>query len=306
MVYITSDKGYGAKTSLNFIINRLTRILPIYYILLLFAFLTGGATSTFHYPEKVTNLISALTFQPYLSNPAPLYIPESGMYNIRWTLNYEVYFYIAFSFCLLIKSRFILSGAWFLLPMAFTYLLTSNFTLSTHGYEFSSVTLQFFTNPIILEFGIGALAGYAYLYLHNRIIFKSVYLSALCLILIAAGIIFGQLKAYNVISASAFFFLVLSFALQNQQILKFTPKPLITLGNISFSWYLIHNSLAGFISGKVEKMFPGAMHTTIGFVILLALSVFVAWLTHKYLEIKLTKKIRTLLKKITPSFSTRI
>lgn len=49
----------------------------------------------------------SLTFHPYLSEPAPLYLPDSGMYNIRWTLNYEIYFYLAFSICLLVKPRLI-------------------------------------------------------------------------------------------------------------------------------------------------------------------------------------------------------
>jgi len=302
MVYVTSDKGHGIKTSIKFIISRLIRILPIYYILLLFAFLTSGAMSTFHYPEKTSNLISALTLHPYLSEPAPLYIPDSGMYNIRWTLNYEIYFYLAFSICLLVKSRLTALCSWFLLPIVLAYSLTSTFTLSTQGYDFSSTMFRFLTNPIILEFGIGVLAGYVYLYLKNKDILKSVYWSALCLALIVAGITLGQLQAYNVISACAFFFLVLFFALQNQQILKFTPKPLIMLGNISFSWYLIHNSLAGFISEKVEQIYPGAMHSTIGFIILIISSIFFSWLSHKYLEIKLTVKLRSLIGKIT-SFS---
>lgn len=301
MVYVTSDKTHGAKTSIDFIINRLTRILPTYYVLLLFAFLTGGAMSTFHYPEKFSNLISALTFYPYLTKPAPLYLPDSGMYNIRWTLNYEIYFYLAFSICLLVRPRLVALFTWFLLPIVLAYSWTSTFTVSTHGYDFSSVILLFLTNPIILEFGIGVLTGYTYLYLKSKDVLTSGYLSVLCLALIVAGITLGQLKAYNVISAFAFFFLVLFFALQSQQVLKFTPKPFIMLGNISFSWYLIHNPLAGFISKRVEDIYPEGMHSTVGFFILIIASVFFAWLSHKYLEVKLTNKIRHLLRKTTSS-----
>lgn len=302
MVYVTSDKNHGAKTSVDFIINRLTRILPTYYVLLLFAFLTGGAMSTFHYPEKVSNLISALTFHPYLSEPAPLYLPDSGMYNIRWTLNYEIYFYLAFSICLLVKPRLTALCTWFLLPIALAYSLTSTFTISTHGYNFNSVMLRFLTNPIILEFGVGVFTGYAYLYLRNIITFKSGYLSVFCLALIITGIALGHLKAYNLVSSFSFFFLILLFSLQNQQVLRFTPKPFIMLGNISFSWYLIHNPLASFISDKADKIHPGAMHSIFGFVSLIIISIFFAWLSHKYLEIKLTAKTRLLMEKIT-SFS---
>jgi exopolysaccharide production protein ExoZ len=302
MVYVTSGKNHGAKTSINFLINRLTRILPTYYVLLLFAFLSGGAMSTFHYPEKISDLVSALTFLPYLSEPAPLYIPDSEMYNVRWTLNYEIYFYLAFSLCILVKPRLTALCAWFLLPILLAYSLISNVTLSTQGYDFSSVVLRFLTNPIILEFGIGVLAGYTYLYLKNKDILNSAYLSILCLALIVAEITFGHLQAYNLISAGAFFFLVLLFALQNKKTLKFAPKSLIFLGNISFSWYLLHNSLAGFISEKVEKFYPDAMHSPTGFIILIITSIFFSWLSHKYLEIKLTAKVRLCMANISSFF----
>ncbi|WP_312477793.1 acyltransferase family protein [Kosakonia cowanii] len=297
MVYVTCNKPAGLKTSLQFIVNRLTRILPTYYIILLFAFLTSGAMSIFHYPDKLANLISAFTFQPYLSQPAPLYIADSGMYNIRWTLNYELYFYLAFAVCLLIKPRLLALTIWFIAPVLIAFSLTSTFTLSTEGYNFNSVISRFLTNPILLEFGLGVLAGHTYFYLKNREINFSRYLPFLCLTIIAIAIALGYLKPYSVFSAVAFFFLVLFYALQNRCILKYTPQFLVTLGNMSFSLYLVHNPLAGFITGKVEKMQPGAMHTLPGYFSLLIASLVLAALSHKYLEIKLTDKIRSLTRK---------
>lgn len=297
MVFVTNENKSGVGSTLKFLENRLTRILPTYYIILLFAFFTGGAMSTFHYPDKVSNLISALTFHPYLSDTAPLYTPKSGMFNVRWTLNYEIYFYIAFAVCLLFKHRVISLAAWFLAPIITAYLLTSSFTLSTSGYQFHSVLARFLTNPIILEFGVGVLAGYSYLFLHKKVHFKSCCLSFLAIIAVSIGITFKYLHGYSLISAVAFFFLVLIFAIQNNQILNFAPKFLITLGNVSFSWYLIHVPLASFISGKVEKIYPNSMHTTTGFILLLVVSIPIAILCHKYLEIKLTQKIRGLIQR---------
>ncbi|TLI63276.1 acyltransferase [Escherichia sp. E1130] len=295
MVYVTHDKAPGLKSSINFVVNRLTRIIPAYYIILLFAFLTSGAMSTFHYSDKTANLLSALTFHPYLTDPAPLYIDSNSMYNIRWTLNYELYFYLAFSICLLFKNRFIALGLWFLTPLAVVYFLMPELTFSTGGYNFHSVSARFLTNPIILEFGIGVLAGYAYIALNKKIKIKSCILSFVCLVLIAAGIINHKLGGYSLLSALSFFFLVLLFALQNDYILKFTPQFFIVLGNISFSWYLLHNPLAYFISRYIEKITPGIMHNTIGFMILLFTSMTMAYFSHKYIEIKLTNKIRVLL-----------
>jgi len=297
MVYVTKAKPAGIKSSLDFIINRLTRIIPTYYILLLFAFLTGGAMSTFHYPDKTTNLISAMTFHPYLHQPAPLYIDENGMYNIRWTLNYELYFYFAFSVCLLFKKRLLALAAWFLAPVGAAYFLLPEITLSPSGYNFESVGAKFLTNPIILEFGIGVLTGYAYLALNKFMKSKYCMLSFACLIMISIGIIKHKIGGYNLLSALSFSFLVLCFALESEYIVKFTPRFFVTLGDISFSWYLLHIPLASFIAGKVEKANPNAMHSTLGFTVLLIASILVAFLSHKFIEVKLTNKIRSSINK---------
>lgn len=297
MVYVTKTKTAGTRSSIDFIINRLTRVIPAYYILLLFAFLTGGAMSTFHYPDKTADLISALTFYPYLHEPAPLYIDANGMYNIRWTLNYELYFYFAFSICLLFKNRLVALAAWFLAPVGAAYFLMPEITFSSSGYPFESVGAKFLTNPIILEFGIGVLTGYAYLALHKIIKSKYCILSFICLVVIAIGIIKHKLGGYNLLSALSFSFLVLCFTLESEYIVKFTPRFFVTLGDISFSWYLLHIPLASFIAGKVEKANPNAMHSTLGFTALLIASILVAFLSHKFIEGKLTNKIRSSINK---------
>ncbi|PVF37872.1 hypothetical protein A9313_21465, partial [Yersinia pestis] len=251
MVYVTDGKASGLKTSLNFITNRLTRIIPTYYIILLFSFLTGGAMSIFHYPEKASNLISALTFHPHLTNPAPLYVGSSSMYNIRWTLNYEIYFYLAFAVCLLLKPRLLSLICWFTAPVIAAYFLMPNVTFSTKGYEFNYVMARFLTNPIILEFGIGVTTGYIFKYFKNsyeRLFFT---LATLSFIATAVAIMNGHIRAYNIITAFALSSLVLTFSLADSYIVKFTPRFFTMLGNISFSWYLLHAPLASFLSGKV-------------------------------------------------------
>ena len=64
------------------------------------------------------------------------------------------------------------------------------------------------------------------------------------------------------------------------------------LGDISFSWYLLHNQVGSYISWQVEANNPGVMHNVYGFTILLILSIFIAFLSHKYIEVILTNKIR--------------
>ncbi|HCJ5660003.1 TPA: acyltransferase [Escherichia coli] len=293
MVFVTNNKCSGIRTSMNFLANRLIRILPTYYVILfLTVFCIGGLDLILNINlDSDPNFTSALTFSPYVADTAPLYIPGSGLYNIRWTLNYELYFYLAFSICLLVKPRAITLALWFLLPIIFAIYSKHDFTLSTQGYEFESVKLRFLTNPIILEFGIGALSGYSYIHLRDKDILKSGYISLALISIVSLGIAFGIFKAYSLISAIAFFFIVLIFSIQSEKILKITPRFFITLGDISFSWYLIHTPLLYVASIRFDKHFPGAINSFVGFFTLILISIMLAWLSHRYIEIKLTNAI---------------
>lgn len=292
MHYVTSDKSYGVRTSVHFIINRAIRIIPLYYIVLIFAFLTGGAMSTFHYQEKIDNLISAITFTPYLHQYAPLYILESGMYNVRWTLNYELYFYVAFAICLLFKHRLIALASWFAVPVIISSLIFSEIITSTQGYSYQTVIAKFMTNPIILEFGMGVVSGIVYKKFRDRYKGESLLPPAISLLLIVLGVYCKQLTAYNLYSGAVFSILVLVFAFHDKIITSVFPKFLITLGNISFSLYLIHNPLKDFISRKIEKTNPDIIHNVTGFVGLILISIIIAYFSYRYIELTLSSKLR--------------
>ena len=290
--YVADGKDNGFKSSAEFIVNRLIRIVPLYYFILLIAFLTDGAMSIFHYPDKINNLISALTFTPYLQSSAPLYIDSNGMYNIRWSLNYELYFYLVFSICLLLKPRITALAFWFAIPAMVAYCLQSNFTLSTKGYEFESVLARFLTNPIIMEFGFGVIVGYIYKKNKCRIKSQSALVPLLTLLCIGVGIYSQKLTAYNLLSGVAFSLLVLVFALYNDAVIRIFPRFFIVLGNISFSLYLIHNPLSVFMLNKTEKILPGMLNSVPGFVAMTMTSIVAAYFSYRYVETKFTRKLR--------------
>lgn len=234
---------------------------------------------------------------PYLLDPAPLYIDGNSMFNVRWTLNYELYFYLIFSLCLLMRFRMLALVCWFIAPVLIASYLFQQVNFSTQGYHFDSVTAQFLTNPIILEFGMGILTGYLYLYLKDRASYTSLTPPTLIVLLTAYGIYSGELKGYSLLSGIMFSAVVLTFSLYNNAIIKITPGFFIMLGNISFSWYLTHVQCGAFISKKIEKILPGSTYTPAGFFSLLPLSIFIAFLSHRYIEIKLTNKLRITFKK---------
>lgn len=293
MVHITSRKPSGLKSAIFFSVERLTRILPTYFIALFTAFYYTWEVGFFIDPSKLQNLLSAITFTPFLDAYPPLYVDAGGIFVIRWTLNYELYFYFVFALCLLFNKRISGIVVWIMTTILAGYMLTGNVTFSTSGYKTGTPELSFLTNPIVIEFALGILAGYtvrsAKLW-GNRLKYSFTAMSALIFMIAVYN---GAIEGYNLKTGVIAYFLLVTFVINDEIITKFTPSFFVMLGNISFSWYLLHNQMGSYISWQVEANNPGVMHNAYGFSVLLILSICIAWLSHKYIEGWLTNKIRT-------------
>lgn len=304
MVYTTQHYMQGCSSAKRFLLNRAIRIIPLYYFGLLVAFLFGGAMSTFHYPEKVQNLLSALTFTVYKTSVTPHYIDDGGMYNIRWTLNYEIYFYLAFALCLMMKHRILALICWGgLMTCVIPALAGFQPTLSVQGYDFQTPTIAFITNPLLLEFLIGVFAGYIYLQLKRRIVLvrlplisSTVAIGLLCYIVF--GVYSGRIRALNLESTIVLGLLVLFLTLGEQVLQAYIPRVLKYVGNISFSLYLLHNPIGIAVMKQMGPVGQSAFKGIPTILLATLLSILVAHLTHKYIEIGLT---RTLKNKFMPS-----
>lgn len=295
MVHITSKKPSGIRGSLFFITERLTRICPTYYIILFTAFYFTWQTGIFTEPKYIENLTSALTFMPSTADYAPLYIDSAGLYVVRWTLNYELYFYVAFAICILLNQKLPLLIGWVAGTTVAGYYLTSTIVLSTSGYKVESPLFNFLTNPIIIEFLIGAIAGYTYQYLKISNLRFRKYFSLVSIFIIFCAFYFGLISGWSISCGVVMYFVLVTFALYNDVITKYTPSFFVMLGNISFSWYLLHNQVASYISWQVEANNPGVMHSTLGFFVLLTISISLAYLSHKFIEVWLSNKIRNII-----------
>nr|SAY44565.1 Acyltransferase family protein [Serratia marcescens] len=304
MVYTTQHYMQGCSSAKRFLLNRAIRIIPLYYFGLLVTFLFGGAMSTFHYPEKVQNLLSALTFTVYKTSVTPHYIDDGGMYNIRWTLNYEIYFYLAFALCLMMKHRILALICWGgLMTCVIPALAGFQPTLSVQGYDFQTPTIAFITNPLLIEFLIGVFAGYIYLQLKRRVvsvklplISSVIAISLLCYIVF--GVYSGSIRALNLESTIVLGLLVLFLTLGEQVLQAYIPRVLKYVGNISFSLYLLHNPIGIAVMKQMGPVGQSAFKGIPTILLATLLSILVAHLTHKYIEVGLT---RTLKNKFMPS-----
>ncbi|WP_025243862.1 acyltransferase family protein [Candidatus Sodalis pierantonius] len=298
MVYIIHYYYHGWRSSTRFLLNRATRVIPLYYFCLLVAFLLGGAMSTFHYPEKTQNLFSALTFTVYKTNITPHYIDDDEIYNIRWTLNYEIYFYIVFALCMLVKPRLITLLIYGLLVTCIIpVFLGFQPTLSSQGYKFQTAIYGLLSNPIILEFYIGAIIGYLYISLKKqKLSFNlestSLFISCILLIFIPYGVCSGKISALNFYSTIIISFFILAITLAEPLISNKIPNNIVYLGDISFSLYLLHNSIGMSIMKRIDTSHNNSIISWLVVLMAITASVIAAHFTHKYIEVKFTSWLK--------------
>ena len=138
----TEGKPVGPQ---KFMLRRLIRIVPLYWIATAATFLVAVLKPQFFFNSNssIGNLIGSLFFLPIIKDEALHPVVEQG-----WTLSYEIFFYLIFSISLLLPEfrRF-----WFLMAALVTVVIAHY--LLPSGYA------RVFTEPVILEFAAGVVIG---------------------------------------------------------------------------------------------------------------------------------------------------
>ena len=142
------EKGYWAE----FLRRRFVRVVPLYWLFtsLMLALIVLAPQVISHSDVSAGRIVSSYLFYPWPRAGGDVY-PILGL---GWTLNYEMLFYLAYAAALLFPRRLGLCG------------ITARFLLATTFGRFAPagwVALRFWTDPIILEFLLGVLLGWAYL-----------------------------------------------------------------------------------------------------------------------------------------------
>lgn len=230
MVYIAKP----ADTPKKFMINRIRRVVPLYWF---FLFLMAAImlfmpslfkSSTF----DIGALIKSLLFIPYFSTADPGQIWP--LVAPGWSLNYELYFYLLFALSLLFAEHL---RIWFV-GLAITII----FLISNFSGE--SAIPMFYGNAIVFEFLLGMLL--AKWYKTNMLISNA---AAYSMIIIGFAILmidlpFNRIFAYGIPSA-----MIVAGAL-------FCKMPenrfCIMLGDSSYALYLCHI----FTLGLCRAIFP--------------------------------------------------
>lgn len=143
IMFYTMQNRFNAPTAASdFMARRLIRIIPLYWMCTLLILML--ASSGLAYKSLIVtpdNIISAFFLLP---NDWPIL-------GVAWTLQYEMYFYVLFAWCLTFLST---HKTVIILPLVL-------FAVTCFGQLLpASPARDFFTNPIALEFSFGLWLAY--------------------------------------------------------------------------------------------------------------------------------------------------
>lgn len=286
MIMFSTHKSTG-----HFMKKRLIRILPLYYLMTIGTFLL-----LLLFPSMFENttanpsfLIKSLLFIPFDIGGGIL----QPLMRIGWTVNCEIFFYLLFYLAFHISHRY--RG---LICSGFLGLLVLLNQVLPHDFA----PLRFYGDYFMLEFVLGILCYYTaeWLYnLHQKEKLPRI-LSPLCL-LTAIGIwilLTFTKPTINILEFRRLIYwgipamlLVLCAFIAGLTIP--TPKPLVKLGNISFSIYLIHYYPVMFLDRVIFDFSSATPFSIFGVVLSLAVCLISSYISWYLIENRLTKLLLT-------------
>jgi peptidoglycan/LPS O-acetylase OafA/YrhL len=303
MAYSTKGVEPSFRSSFIFLIKRLSRVWPTYLILTVAFWIIVTVVDEFlgaHFPYSMLDILKSIFFVPLKmdSELAPL-LGGSVLYP-GWSLNYELYFYALFAFCMVFRK---LRWPVFFSFIAFTLvglplIFGAAPTLSAHvNYGWKSY-LALVTSPLIWEFAAGVVIGLIYFSpfrINNK--FFALFFCATSVAL-AVWLNISKLSWGMGIDGWGWSLILMFFAftISSKTVIFKVPSYLIWLGNISYSLYLIHPFFVKPVFDVLwETSFRAQIRDPSFSLVIVCFSLFFAALSHKYLEVRLSDFIRNIL-----------
>lgn len=249
---ITQSGDAGQLSARRFLVRRLIRIAPLYWVLTAAAYgVATMASRSVHAEFSVEKFLMSMLFLPYSHHAVDMSADGYQAYVIpmAWTLTYEWLFYLVFALALALRLQ----------PMARLVFIAGCFGVSAMvGMVFqpAALLLQVMSSPLLFEFLLGCAVAAMYL---NGIRLKpwQSCLLALAAVSVLVNILHDSAAGRILMWGGAAFMLVAAAVLTRGA--RSSPpallKPLVRLGDISYSLYLSHFfTLALFV--RMQKYLP--------------------------------------------------
>ena len=281
----------------SFILKRIIRIVPLYFLMtLLYIFLLGNGH--FYFIEYPKFLLSTLFFFPTYANHIG---PSYGMpaLAVGWSLNYELYFYLVLGFSMLLpKHRWKILSGWLIVSTLVIPLISKGFVMVdlSEWYGYSVAYFSLMTNPVLLFFVVGM--GIAAMY-NSRFEPPSLFWANVLAVLAVLNFVLSYFQVlqhfpgwYNHLFNCG----LLLFALLQRTKMKpyQVPRSLLLIGNSSFSLYLIHPLLLTFLPKVLRQLgVTGSLDGVWYFMGMLLLIVVCAYVSYQLIEQHLSRKLQS-------------
>ncbi len=264
----------------NFLLHRLIRVAPMYWLVTLLLAAAAILKPNFFPLDHPTipHVLMSIAFVPYATDASAELKP---ILSQGWTLYYEVFFYLIFSAVLFLSRQFRL------IALSITLL-----ALSTAGFflDMSSPLTILATNSLLIEFLGGILIAVAF----SKKFFIPVFISW---VLISISIFLIVTKLIDVPYRLIFFGIPAILIVWSMVSLEANKgfgnsSPLLSLGDASYSIYLIH-FLVAVLYLIVAPHVGLPSHGISAFSLAVAFAVFVGFVLNIFIERPLLTMLRS-------------
>jgi len=271
----------------RFMLDRLTRIAPPYWLLTLVIaavlLIKPALFSSVHFTVPI--FLSSLAF---LAWPNPWLPGNPPLLQIGWTLNYEIFFYVIFALAMFTSRRHRVVIA------------ISTITILAAIGIFSpsrNAWVEFYTFPMILEFAFGMMiAAYTERRTLPAFIATPLLLVGITLLLASLAIPLGRMSAIRtLIWGVPAALTVLGMVALEQQRQMIKSAGLLLLGNASYSLYLTHMLVLGAIRATWHRLDRLQLHDALLLSLCVVSSILVGIAFYYAVERPLIKKARVAL-----------
>lgn len=247
IVMITATSG-GAESRQNwkiFILRRLIRIVPIYWVAtslkLVVALALPGSVQ--HAEPSLRVVLRSLFFLP-TPNVDGNYYP---FHNVGWTLNFEMAFYLLVALALFFQVKPFTLGLILIPIVAILGLANENQTAGpAYLFYFDSIVLYFLAGMVVGSFIVGR--GRSVLYFGLSVVLATWF------IFYAEGTSSTSAAAERLIEPVAIVAIVLASVFIEGRIRGKVPKSLLALGEASYSIYLFHSFLIPIVAWTIATV----------------------------------------------------
>ncbi|HDL6959926.1 TPA: acyltransferase [Yersinia enterocolitica] len=278
----------------KFLIKRFARIFPIYWITTLLCIMVAyyNYQTGFDGWSPLADFAQIGWIQTFTLLP----LQDGWLVNVvAWSLIYEIWYYILFAiFIYLLRNKFILGVIGYaylvlVIQLAFPQIISSDFLGINWSIIFSTLNWFFIMGACIAYISFDRSGKY----------------KLLCYITLLSCFLFQILIGYKnqyaakggqitelVLLTASLTLVIGSMYLETFKNIKF-PKPIIFIGNISYTLYLFHYVWVEIVRGVFSEFIPGLYKDSITEKTAYYISLFIiSFIIYKYIEIPSNKFLR--------------